>query len=1020
MGINVGLKQDEARQWAEHIQLLKNTTDSMHEICAARRNVLGCQEALMYLTNAVRDFEALISTIKVEAEWENLENRPQALAWEVKGVPNRKSKDVKTNGNGEDVNGNPASKYPPLYSKNNKENEALKYNGGRISQPKSAMDIPQTKSSMAKIAYSRQLLWQQHKKLLTEKLTVKRRKQKDIILRRKSMPVLGNATNMQNMESNLESIHEEDRNTSDSCSLKTQVGYYSKSEPQGILDLNNDDEWKALTEEEESLAHEEASLQKEIEDEESASIDEQIHENIILDFSDLERSQGSRWKAVVDRWDINNEPEVKNQEVKFPQPGDTARLHQRLLSPVRKKKYDVDVILERQQKAEEMRAHLRERKAERLRELHFRVEEINRKRMELIEKKRIHLQKKMEKAAENRQKNIDLVVKQAKDVDQRVLEVNFINSLEAENAKYGLQMKELNREYRVQSLMDGKRNAEKAAKNELQGVEPEKKPKEKSKAEKKMNRKNKLLQPFPEEQKRPCSSAFTFGAKEDDIPSDKISGTKWRCECGKGLVMSTSLDILAHFMSTDHCRARNLDPFDFDYNILQNEVEQCIFECNIEDEPASNSTSDVSQVLEKLMSTSKPLESVKASNSKLISQFQEISAGILSEMENISSLDNEINEWKRAFRKRKEAEKNKLAPELKSALSATLGKISALNSGRLMKIDKIICKLANLLTALYYTEQQKLEFICTADVIHVLQILSNNLPEPTLWLLNFLDSFWGVLLKNMKKDFGLFERIQLFNELAVKCNISAVICKCFNDPREEVEINGVKVIPVKLAARFFQFLLQCNQNPQANMANVMNGLISSTYEQVVHLNDKGISEIPDPLKQGLLMVVDFWNTFWSKNLLETQIHHELTANPKAAIKMAFIFRTLLWNLPSGQEISTPALRAIGFGLAALTSLQPHFRVFCLLGWEKSVAKELAHLYSKIFQPPELRYSILVSLLLVTHHNPKALRLIRNDVDVSWFTAFLKRLIKKPLLDGVENLRFLAPEQLEPMLTFFSG
>ena len=64
----------------------------MYEICLAKQNVLGCevrlkfrklrqfeieltklQEALMYLSNAVRDFESLISSINIEVDWENSE-----------------------------------------------------------------------------------------------------------------------------------------------------------------------------------------------------------------------------------------------------------------------------------------------------------------------------------------------------------------------------------------------------------------------------------------------------------------------------------------------------------------------------------------------------------------------------------------------------------------------------------------------------------------------------------------------------------------------------------------------------------------------------------------------------------------------------------------------------------------------------------------------------------------------------------------------------------------------------------
>ncbi|CAD5207849.1 unnamed protein product [Bursaphelenchus okinawaensis] len=1019
MGVNLGQDvENEAKQWAEYVQLLKNTTDSMHEICAARRNVFGCQEALMYLTNAVRDFEALISTIKVETEWENLENRPQALAWEVKGVPNRKTKEVKINGKAEDLSNGISNKPNVLYSKNNKENQER----FRVAQPKSAMDIPQTKSSMAKIAYSRQLLWQRHKKLLTEKLTVKRRQQRDVILRRKSMPVLGNKTNItQNMETNLESIHEEDRNTSDSCSMKTQVGYYSKSEPQGIVDLNmfEDDEWKALTEEEESLAHEEASLQKEIEDEESILIDDEI-QNVVLDFSDLERSQGTRWKAVVDRWDINNETEVKTAETKYPQPGDTARLHQRLLSPLRKKKYDMDVMIERQQKAEEMRAVLRDRKAERLRELHLRVEEISRKRMDLIEKKRIHLERKMAKATENRQKNIDLVVKQAKDADQRVLEVNFINSLEAENVKFGFQMKELSREYRVQSLMDNKKGENI---NTVAGCSNEtlKKPKDKPKnMKKKRQLKEKLTQP---NLKTHRSSILTFLLKEQEAPSDTVSNIKWRCQCGTGTVMASNFDIFAHFVSKEHLIARKLNLMDIDYNILRSEVEQCIFECSIDEATNNNNVykANNEEAKQALCLQLKNKEVSSSSRSTLISQLSQI-------MENLNKLDkssdffeNEITEWKRAFRKRREAEKNRLAEDVRIEIQKGLKSLSTMDSERILTMDRFIAKMFNLMMALYATEQQKLDFVCSNGIVDTIFILcrvgtvQNDLKDGLLTIMCFMDSLWGTILKNVRKDAQLFERIQVFNELTIQCGISTVICKCISDTREDVDINNVVVTPMKMGSRFFQFLLQSSQKETINNAEVMNCLISTMYSSIVSAESLSVA-----VKQRLLMVDDFWNTFWTKESLEKQITKEMLEYPNIVLKMTFIFRTLLNHILS-QELSPSLgleLRAICFGLAAMISVDQKHKVFCVLGQENSIVTILADLNSKIFQPPDLRYSILVTLIMIIDHNLKALELVKSRIDLSWFTGFLKRLQKKTRLDGVENLRFL-PSELNLILSFLA-
>jgi hypothetical protein len=82
---------------------------------------------------------------------------------------------------------------PPIEDYSGEEVNRNGYMAGRLMCPRSAMDLPQTKSSMAKIAYSRQLLWQRyHKKVLTEKLSAKRRQQNlaTILSRGRSLPSL--------------------------------------------------------------------------------------------------------------------------------------------------------------------------------------------------------------------------------------------------------------------------------------------------------------------------------------------------------------------------------------------------------------------------------------------------------------------------------------------------------------------------------------------------------------------------------------------------------------------------------------------------------------------------------------------------------------------------------------------------------------------------------------------------------------------------------------------------------------
>jgi hypothetical protein len=105
-----------------------------------------------------------------------------------------------------------------------------------------------------------------------------------------------------------------------------------------------------LTEEEESLAQEEESLKKEIEETESLSIDEELQRRVILDFSDVNIE--SDWKSVVDEWAVDSggeeeadlareaaveTPKLTQNSCRFRQPGELVQIHQRLLSPLRKR-----------------------------------------------------------------------------------------------------------------------------------------------------------------------------------------------------------------------------------------------------------------------------------------------------------------------------------------------------------------------------------------------------------------------------------------------------------------------------------------------------------------------------------------------------------------------------------------------------------------------------------------------------------------------------------------------------------
>uniref|UniRef100_A0A0R3RTF6 SCAPER_N domain-containing protein n=1 Tax=Elaeophora elaphi TaxID=1147741 RepID=A0A0R3RTF6_9BILA len=81
-----------AKQWTYYIGTLNRTINCIYDICQKEQTVNGCkiltfssaQEALMYLSNSVRDFESLIKIIQLEIAWDEKSSRRRAVAWEIR------------------------------------------------------------------------------------------------------------------------------------------------------------------------------------------------------------------------------------------------------------------------------------------------------------------------------------------------------------------------------------------------------------------------------------------------------------------------------------------------------------------------------------------------------------------------------------------------------------------------------------------------------------------------------------------------------------------------------------------------------------------------------------------------------------------------------------------------------------------------------------------------------------------------------------------------------------------------
>ncbi|CAJ0946603.1 unnamed protein product, partial [Mesorhabditis belari] len=600
-------KKKRARRWTCLVESLKTSTDYLYEFCHNEKSVEGCKDAIMYLTNSVRDFEALIKSIEVENDFENLKEktgRPN-VAWEIRktmGSPSHVLMDRLVQPNGppfilinekkqemaqkeaqigyedNDENGwkvvqrrkrsvssvttqslvdekemtpeevesiipPKQSVYDRLYSSAVKSRDGQPSTSnvftssrggatsGRLMCPRSVMDLPQTRASMAKIAYSRQKLWQQraqttlaekfkerqklYRKEVQEKraqtrcglnfadpVAVKKAAQ-DFIEKKRKIREAASAIDLRSLGSICETGEEADAIPADPKPSDQQNMDLERIRPLRVplppaswhgvpLDLEDSVEWREMTEEEESLANEERSLTRELENEESISIDEEIERHVAADEDEIEENQESvqetgtqtvepqTFAECLKNWDAKMYASFPWCEVfdddftgHYKEPGEETAKLEKLSSP---RKRDISNLQEktllRQQRAEELRQQLLEEKAQRLKDLSKKIDEIRTRQAEIYERKMDLYATSMESHEEKRNKNIAEIVKKAKDDDQRVQEVIFCNTVEADLSAHEKEIREKVKEKEFEKRKDRianerqKRHGEKVAKEQ--------------------------------------------------------------------------------------------------------------------------------------------------------------------------------------------------------------------------------------------------------------------------------------------------------------------------------------------------------------------------------------------------------------------------------------------------------------------------------------------------------------------------------------------------------------------------
>ncbi|XP_038217937.1 uncharacterized protein LOC119836626 [Zerene cesonia] len=120
-------------------------------------------------------------------------------------------------------------------------------------------------------------------------------------------------------------------------------------------------------------------------------------------------------------------------------PGRAQQLHAKLSQGIKRRGSLQDALRRlqaKQARAERQRMEFQTEKSKRIHQLLARVEEVKVAKNQLIEEKKSRMERRLQKAAENRDQHLKDIVRKAHDEEEKLREIAFIKQLEAENRRH--------------------------------------------------------------------------------------------------------------------------------------------------------------------------------------------------------------------------------------------------------------------------------------------------------------------------------------------------------------------------------------------------------------------------------------------------------------------------------------------------------------------------------------------------------------------------------------------------------